>query len=198
MTSFLDRDYWNNRWIQQQTGWDMGSAQNGLVQYIAHHYPLDTKILIPGCGNAHEAEALHNLGFHQITVIDIAPEVCEVLRDKFIPTSIQVVEGDFFEHQDHYDLILEQTFFCALHPDLRPRYIQHMALLLQEKKGVLLGLLFSLPMPDGPPFGGSEVEYQELFLPHFELLLKNCDFSIPPRQDKEFFFIAQCKRGKLL
>jgi hypothetical protein len=43
----------------------------------------NVKILIPGCGNAHEAELLLEEGFKNITLLDIAPKACEIISKKF-------------------------------------------------------------------------------------------------------------------
>ena len=40
-------------------------------------------ILIPGCGNSHEAEYLLSQGFTNITVIDIAPTLVAAISEKF-------------------------------------------------------------------------------------------------------------------
>ncbi|WP_412783757.1 hypothetical protein, partial [Aeromonas sanarellii] len=67
-----------------------------------------------------------------------------------------LIENDFFELDDKFDLILEQTFFCALDPELRNQYATKMYNLLNTN-GKIAGLLFNFPLTnEGPPFGGSE------------------------------------------
>jgi SAM-dependent methyltransferase len=104
------------------------------------------------------------------------------------------VQSDFFDHQDSYDLILEQTFFCALSPSLRNDYVTHMHRLLKSG-GKLVGLLFQFPLTEsGPPFGGSATEYLDRFEPLFSIqTLETCYNSIPPRQGNELFFIFNKK-----
>ncbi|MFN7099750.1 MAG: thiopurine S-methyltransferase, partial [Flavobacterium sp.] len=104
---------------------------------------------------------------------------------------IQVLLGDFFEHQDHYDFILEQTFFCALDPQNRPLYVSKMKELLAPK-GVLFGLLFDRDFESGPPFGGSKLEYQSLFEKDFKIIkLEKATNSIQPRANTEVFIYFQ-------
>ena len=70
--------------------------------------------------------------------------------------SSHLILGDFFEVDDAFDLIIEQTFFCALNPNLRENYAQKMHQLLKVK-GTLAGLFFSVPLyTDRPPFGGNK------------------------------------------
>lgn len=100
-----------------------------------------------------------------------------------------LIEGDFFQHQGKYDLILEQTFFCALTTYLRPSYVQQMKSLLYED-GKLVGLLFSETFDrETPPFGGNLAEYQSLFSVMFNILILEPSYnSIPPRAGRELFF----------
>ena len=51
----LDRAYWNNRYKEKRTGWDIGYASTPLVKYFKRLTDKVTRILIPGCGNAYEA-----------------------------------------------------------------------------------------------------------------------------------------------
>ena len=100
---------------------------------------------------------------------------------------------DFFDLQDsNFDLILEQTFFCALDPSLRESYAIKMNNLLREK-GKLAGLLFDFPLTEkGPPFGGDINEYKKLFFEHFRIkTLERAYNSIKPRNGNELFFIFE-------
>jgi hypothetical protein len=104
------------------------------------------------------------------------------------------VLGDFFEHQGQYDLIFEQTFFCALPPTMRENYVRKMHQLLSVN-GKLVGLLFNKTFETGPPFGGSQSEYNQLFKNNFEFLQMDlCYNSIKPRANSELFI--ELKRNK--
>ena len=99
----------------------------------------------------------------------------------------QLVIGDFFEHVGKYDLIIEQTLFCALNPSLRSQYAEKTAELLCEN-GKLVGLLFNRDFVGGPPFGGNKEEYLGYFQNHFSTVEMNeCKNSIAPRQGTELF-----------
>ena len=56
--------------------------------------------------------------------------------------NIKIVLGDFFAHKGKYDLIIEQTFFCALPPTMRQKFVWKMHQLLADE-GKLAGLLFN-------------------------------------------------------
>lgn len=188
----LDATYWNNQYKSNTTGWDLGEVSPPIKNYFDTIQNKQAKILIPGCGNTYEAEYLLQQGFTNITVIDIAPLLVENLNQKFTGNeNITVVLGDFFEHVGSYDYIIEQTFFCALPPTMRQKYVWKMHQLLADN-GKLVGLLFNRAFEVGPPYGGSLVEYQQLFRAAF--IIKSIavsTISIEPRAGSELFIEFQ-------
>jgi methyl halide transferase len=189
MTEFLSKNYWNNRYEAEETGWDLKTISPPLKAYIDQLTDKNLRILIPGCGSGYEADYLLKQGFQDVTVIDFAPLAVEKMQSyTSVNQSINIICADFFTHTGEYDLILEQTFFCAIDPSLRPKYVQKMSELLAEN-GKLVGLLFEVQFPKNPPFGGSKEEYENLFLKKFDIkILEPCYNSAKPRQGSELFF----------
>ena len=183
-------EFWDSRYREGLTGWDIGYASPALMDYCKGQ-PLNKSILIPGAGNAYEWVALKNLLFNDVTVLDISEIPIQKLKKEHPQWSDDLILGDFFEHQGQYDLILEQTFFCALNPVLRERYVEKMSSLLKPE-GNLAGLLFNREFDrEGPPFGGTLTEYDSLFRPHFKTFdIFPSMMSIPERAGNELFFIA--------
>jgi SAM-dependent methyltransferase len=185
----LDKDFWNNRYVGNQIGWDLGAPSTPLKDFIDTLQDKAIRILIPGCGNAYEAEYLHQQGFTNVFVIDIAPLALKGLQER-VPEfpKDHLVLGNFFEHQSEYDLILEQTFFCALNPELRTAYAKKMSELLAPK-GKLAGVMFNHELTEkGPPFGGTTKEYSGYFENDFEIKsLAPCENSIKPRLGSELW-----------
>ncbi|MFV8327987.1 methyltransferase domain-containing protein [Flavobacterium sp. ZS1P14] len=188
----LDAAYWEAQYKAKTTGWDLGKVSPPLQTYIDRIENKNIAILIPGCGNSYEAEYLLEQGFTNVTVIDIAPTPVADLKKKFKNNlNIQIVLGDFFEHQGKYDLIIEQTFLCALPPTTRQKYVWKTHQLLADE-GKLAGLLFNRTFEVSPPFGGSAAEYEILFAAAFNFLeMEVCPNSIAPRADSELFFELQ-------
>ena len=187
----FQKEYWSNRWNTNQTGWDLGQASPALMEYTKQLTDKNIKILIPGCGNAHEAQHLFKAGFKNIYVLDFAEEPLQNLKNALpeIPDE-HLIYSDFFHHEGQYDLILEQTFFCAIDPVLRSEYVKHASKLLKPG-GKLVGLLWSVPLnEDHPPFGGNHAEYEELFTPYFSIQTMEPAYnSIAPRANRELFVI---------
>ncbi|MEI6594568.1 MAG: methyltransferase [Bacteroidota bacterium] len=192
----IDKQYWNNRYKTHQTSWDMGNISDPLKNYFDQLKNKNISILIPGCGNAHEAEYLIQNDFSNITLIDISELVVDSLKKKFeqyiSEGKMKILCGDFFELDEQFDLIIEQTFFCALDPSLRKKYAEKMNTLLGDN-GKLSGVLFSFPLTtEGPPFGGNKEEYQNYFATLFQIqTMEPCYNSIQPRQERELFFVLK-------
>jgi hypothetical protein len=185
----LTEYYWTERYKNHNTGWDIGYVSTPLKDYFDQLENKNLKILIPGCGNAHEAAYLHDMGFMNVHLLDISeiPLLHFSEQHPDFPKA-NLVHCNFFDHFDDYDLIIEQTFFCALDTALRPQYVSHMHKLLRIG-GKLTGLLFNIPLYiDHPPFGGHKDQYRELFKDEFEIeIMEEAFNSIPPRAGNELF-----------
>ncbi len=185
----LNKNFWEQRFINNHTPWDIGAASTPIIEYLDQIKNKEIKILIPGAGNAYEAEYAFNKGFKNIFVLDITESAINNFKKRFPKFSANnCIQQDFFKHQEKYDLIIEQTFFCALDPVLRKQYVTKMYELL-NKEGHLAGLLFNDNLNnDKPPFGGNKEEYQKLFEEKFNLkTMAPCYNSITPRNERELF-----------
>lgn len=176
----LDANYWQNRYQENQIQWDAGAITPPLKQYADQLTDRQIKILIPGCGQSYEAEYLHNKGFEQVYVADLAKLPLERLKER-VPgfPADHLLHQDFFSisNEKKFDLILEQTFFCALPPELRSAYASKTAALLRPG-GKLVGVLF-------------ETTFEHVG-PHFSIqMYESCYNSLGPRQGKELFIILQ-------
>ena len=185
----LNKDFWNNRYKKKETGWDLGYASTPLKNYIDQLEKKDIRILIPGCGNAYEAEYLHIKGFNNVFLLDISPLALKQFS-KRVPDfpKKHLIEENFFEHQGSYKLILEQTFFCAIDPELRDKYVCKMHQLLRPK-GKLVGLLIAENFENShPPFGGTKEEYKKRFSNMFDIqIMELANNSIESRKGRELF-----------
>jgi methyl halide transferase len=190
--------YWTTRYQNQNIGWDIGYPSTPLKEYIDQLKDKSISILIPGAGNAYEAEYLIEQGFKNIFVMDISriPLGNFIERNPDFPQE-QLIEADFFQHVGQYDLILEQTFFCSFEPTKinREAYAKKMHELLKPN-GKLVGLWFDIPLIEGNmdkrPFGGSKEEYLEYLKSYFDILVfERCYNSIKPRQGQELFAILK-------
>jgi SAM-dependent methyltransferase len=191
---FFNADFWEEKYQNSTIGWDIGEVSTPLKNYIDQLTNKDLQILIPGGGNSYEAEYLHRLGFKNVYVVDLSETALENIKTRVasFPSS-HLIQADFFELHDlhpnlEFDLILEQTFFCAIQPQLRKDYAIQTHHLLKPN-GKLVGLLFDDPLnTDKPPFGGNAGEYLTYFKPLYSLaILDSCYNSITARAGRELF-----------
>lgn len=185
----FDEAYWSGKYRQQLMGWDTGSITTPIKEYIDQLVDKDLQVLVPGCGNGHEVQYLHDNGFNNVTVVDISAEPFTGLKCKCTnwPEDSFIVD-DFFNIIGQYDLIVEQTFFCALDPKMRQNYASKIHGLLAPD-GKLVGVLFKVFFSgNNPPFGGNKEEYAEYFQDKFEFkVFEDCHNSIKPRIGEELF-----------
>lgn len=187
-----DATYWNNRWLNGETQWDMGHASPPLTAFIDTLTDKNARILIPGCGNAYEAEYLFRNGFTNVFVVDFAAKALEdfAMRVPEFPKAHLLCSDFFLLDTEPFDVIIEQTFFCAIDPGMRQRYAEKMFALLKPG-GTLAGLLFNDPTLgfEHPPYGGNAEEYRAIFSPYFTFeQFEPAVHSIAPRAGRELFF----------
>lgn len=188
MNDFLSSEFWSKRYQEHNTQWDIGAPSRPIKEYIDQLENKDLKILIPGCGFGYEGEYLFKQGFKNVYLLDLSKEPLDEFQ-KRVPEfpSDQLLVADFFALKDNFDLIFEQTLFCAIDPVLRADYAKKSAELL-KKGGKLVGVLFDKEFSAGPPFGGSKEEYLKYFNPWFsKIYMEKCYNSIEPRKDSELF-----------
>lgn len=185
----LSANFWNQKYQNNKTGWDLGEVSSPLKTYFDQLEDKTLKILIPGGGNSYEAEYLFRNGFKNVFVVDVSRYPLENIKKRItdFPEN-HLIHKDFFELNQTFDLVIEQTFFCAIHPGLRTKYAKKMQSILKPK-GKLVGLLFNAKLnEDHPPFGGSKIEYLTYFEPLFNIFkMEPCYNSSQKREGMELF-----------
>ena len=78
----LSKEFWDNRYKNNDIGWDVGEITTPLKEYFDQLEDKSLSILIPGAGNAYEAEYLHKLGFKNVVVIDIASTAISKFKER--------------------------------------------------------------------------------------------------------------------
>ncbi len=190
MKKKLNAQYWNKRYLEDNIPWDVGNITTPIQDYFENlgEEAKTLKILVPGSGTGHEAQYLFEKGFKNVYVCDWAELALQQFQ-KQVPhfPAKQLICNDFFTLDMQFDIIIEQTFFCAIDPKLREKYAAQVHSLLKEN-GKLIGLLFNRTFEYSPPYGGSQKEYEILFQKYFNILkMEECKNSITPRLGSELF-----------
>lgn len=187
----LNENFWNNRYLENNTGWDLGAISPAIKKWFDTKKNKDLQILIPGAGKGHEVKYGFDHGFNNIHYLDISNGAVTFFKDNCtnFPKE-QILISDFFDLKKDlfFDVVIEQTFFCAISPILRKSYIKKTYEILKEN-GCIIGLLFNRKFDtQGPPFGGLYEEYVELFSTLFVIeKLENSINSAIPRKGNEFW-----------
>ncbi len=190
--------YWEARHQEGDTPWNIGKASPPLVAYMSQVKNKDIRVLIPGAGDVHDARAFAEMGFTDITLCDISETAIARMKEAFEGDDrVKCVCEDFFKLEGPFDLIIEQTFFCALDPGLRENYVAKMFDLLSSG-GTLAGVLFNRKFEEkGPPWGGDINEYMRLFGSILQIhIMDICYNSVVQRQGNEVFFVVKKPSGQ--
>lgn len=185
--------YWDNRYNNDDTAWDIGKISQPIKQWFDNCQNHNKKILIPGAGSGFEAGYAYENGFKNTYYLDFSKAAITRFSKAFpMFPKAQIIHEDFFNLSDFsgfFDVIIEQTFFCAIEPVMRLEYVKKAYDLLNEN-GTVVGLLFNKSLNNSsPPFGGTKKEYISIFETNFNVLkMENCINSIAPRAKTELWF----------
>ena len=176
----LDAHYWEDRYRNQQTGWDRGEPSPSLIRWLDSDELSLCRIVVPGAGHGHEVCELARRGF-PVTALDFAETPVRKLRSRLEQEGLQaeVVQTDVlhFEPARLFDAVYEQTCLCALNPKQWAAYEQRLSSWLAEG-GRLYVCFMQTCRRDGPPFHCPEADMRALFAPErwqWPLELSNVD-----------------------
>ncbi len=189
---------WEGRYRSGDTPWDLGGPPPVLLQVLERH-PARTRVLrvlVPGAGTGHDAIAWARAG-HRVVAIDIAPAAVARARENVrrAGVSVEVLLADLFALPARlagaFDVVWEQTCFCAIPPERRPEYVDAMASVLRPG-GSFHGLFWNHGRPGGPPYDVTVGEVRASFAPRFvEVSVEPVVESVPTRRHE---FLAVYRR----
>ncbi len=192
------RDDWQKHYAEDDLRWDLGQVAPPFVRLWEEGKLGQGRVIIPGCGRGHEVLFLAGNGF-QVTGLDYAPGAVELLSRSLQEKGVQadILHQDFFElgdnHISRYDLMLEQAFFCAIHPSRRSAYVETAARII-KKGGLLAGLFYENNEKGGPPFNTTPADILEHFSDEFDIeTLERTPHSVEKRKDKELLGLLRKK-----
>ena len=162
--------FWDARFDAAFTPWDQGGVPQSLADYVMRN-PVTKRVLIPGCGSAHEVLFFAGLGW-DVTAIDFSPAAVARAKQLLGKVAGHVREQDFFGDAlspERFDLIYERAFLCALPRSRWSAWATQVAQLIPPS-GRLIGFFFFDANEKGPPFGIAPAELVGLLSPHFDFI----------------------------
>ncbi|NRA63727.1 MAG: methyltransferase domain-containing protein [Pseudobacteriovorax sp.] len=169
---------WAKRWKVGQTGWDLGGG-HPLMPTLLRRLKVEAhqstgRVLVPGCGLAHDAAYLAKVGYavHGFDIVEQAIEQAEEAYGAIKNLTLSTADAFQLPAMDPFDIVFDRAMLCALPKDLRVAYIKSMQDQLNPG-GFFAGILFAkvnLRPDQGPPFALSESAVGDLFRGGFRLV----------------------------
>lgn len=180
---------WELRYTEGTAGWDLGGPPPALVGLLQTLGATRLRVLVPGCGNGHDAIAWAGAG-HEVVALDFAPSAIEGTRAGAAAAGVELtaVQMDLFDMTDEvgapFDAVWEQTCYCAIQPEQRDAYIAAIAKVLRPG-GALHGIFWNHGKAGGPPFDISPDEVRGRFGAAFEIVsIAPVTASVPSRANE--------------
>ena len=81
MNKVSNSNFWNQRYLENNTGWDIGESTPILQHYLESKTKILGKVCVLGCGNGYDAIelALHE---NDVFAVDFAEEPLKNLKKK--------------------------------------------------------------------------------------------------------------------
>jgi len=190
---------WEASYLAGETPWDKGRAHPALVAWLSGNR-LTGRILVPGSGSGHDVRALASDPQASAVGLDIAASA-KALAESFPAVgSVSYVTADFLTgaafSDGSFDAVFEHTCFCAIPPGRRVDYARAVAQALKPG-GLFLAIFYQNPSHgggEGPPFGCSMVEVEELFGQEFVLIEEAGNLpTFEGREDREVLRVMKRK-----
>lgn len=190
-----DKNYtqadWQDHYEKNDLGWDLGRASPPLARWIEENSIAPCRVIVPGCGRGHEVLHLAEKGF-EVTAVDFTAGAVDHVSRALAERGLRgtPMQRNFFDLESQYDgafdLMLEQTFFCAISPRERPAYVNTACRILKPG-ACLLGLFYQTNESGGPPFNTTRDDILHHFSPRFEIEhLEKTPHSVDRRKDREW------------
>lgn len=182
----MDREYWLDRWEQEDIGFHQSTINSHLCEYWQSlHLARGSEVLVPLCGKSRDMLWLREQG-HGVLGVELSRLAAEafftgngfkprhISGDKFIhmeTNAMRILCGDFFD-LDKNDLakisaVYDRAALIALPSEMRARYVTHLLNILPPQVQILL---ITLDYPEtemsGPPFPVSVDEVVALYQLH--------------------------------
>lgn len=187
-------EFWSTRYKDQSTPWDLQAPSPALVWALQKFKLPKLRVAVLGCGRGHDAFHFASLG-HMTTGFDFslgALKEAEKLYGqnenlKWVQQDVFNLNADYFEQ---FDLVFDHTLFCAVDPSKRQTLVKSWERLLTDQ-GQLLGVFFTMPKLDGPPYGSTEGEISHRLSAYFRTdFWMRSRVSAPSRMGKELIVLA--------
>ena len=185
----MDKDFWHRRWQKNEIGFHMTDPHHFLQQFfpLLQTQPTDS-VLVPLCGKSPDLVWLREEGL-KVVGIELSRTAIEAFFDEndlpghwtdetVLPfcssEGYKLYCGDFFDltasELSGISAYYDRGALVALPPEMRVRYVAHMAALMPPGGRVLLiSYSYNQCETKGPPFSVPQQELEILFSESFRV-----------------------------
>lgn len=179
----MKKDFWLKRWERDEIGFH----QNELNPHLCKFWPeldiaIGSRVFVPLCGKSQDMLWLRERG-HLILGVELSaiavvaffkengytPEhITGGKFDRYEADGIGILCGDFFDlsrdDMANVSAVYDRASLIALPPEMRIRYVRHLASILPPATQILL-ITADYPQTEmqGPPFSVSSGEVEALY-----------------------------------
>lgn len=182
-------DFWHARWMSNEIGFHQHAVNHHLRMFWHHVAPArGDAVFVPLCGKSLDMLWLAEQG-RRVVGVELSPIAVNAF---FEESGLEAISGHadglaYREHgairvycADYFGLtparignaaaVYDRAALIALPPDMRPRYVRHLAGLLPPGARVLL-ITMEYPQEEmqGPPFSVEEDEVHALYDAEFDI-----------------------------
>tara|TARA_B100000287_G_scaffold395538_1_gene410457 strand:+ start:535 stop:1140 length:606 start_codon:yes stop_codon:yes gene_type:complete len=193
--------FWNDRYLDENTKWDLGGPTPILSHYLKTKNNIG-RVCVLGCGKGHDAIEFSKYQ-NDVHAVDFSEEALKDLKQRASNENakINIHNKDIFllpnSHEDFFDMVYEYTCYCAIDPDRRADYFSMVHSIL-KKNGLFFGIMIPLDKDvyndEGPPFGVSIKQIEELTASYFDIVENQFSkYSIEPRKGREKILVLKKK-----
>ena len=192
----MKKDFWLERWEKEEIGFHQDDFNPYLRRYWQDlHLAPGSRVFVPLCGKSRDMLWLREQGHHILGVELSAIAVQAFFRENgYVPghgsdgrferceaDGINILCGDFFDlgRDDLADVqaVYDRASLIALPPEMRERYVRHLASILPHATQILL-ITVEYPQAEmqGPPFSVTSGEVEALYRDYADVrMLANQD-----------------------
>ena len=124
-----DSNKWNERYLNQDTPWDMGVHHPEMERLFSHYINKGQSVLEIGCGSGSNAFWLDKAGY-KVTAIDISPQAIKNAKQNNQNQTINFLVADFLKDEFNFPcfpVIFDCAVFHLLNEEQRQDFVHAVA-----------------------------------------------------------------------
>lgn len=185
----MHEEFWHARWSSNEIGFHLNEVNPYLIRFWPElALPAGSRVLVPLCGKSLDLRWLVMQGYPVLGVELSRKAVEDFFAEqsldyrleeqgdfiRYCSTGLEILCGDFFAltaaDVAQCTAVFDRAAMIALPPDMRSRYVNHLAgLLAPGCRGLLVTLEYPQELMPGPPFSVPEQEVRDRLMPSWRI-----------------------------